>query len=102
MTAECTSVANTERQNASFVRNETLIFKTPTKEPVSDHHPVVLDPDVELFKVRLENMTNRFKQESIAEILKVKRDLLLEQDKKISNQVESHKTELSVLCEEVE
>ena len=42
------------------------------------NNTMVFDKNIEKFKLKLENMINQFKLESISEILEIKKNLLME------------------------
>ena len=42
------------------------------------NNTMVFDKNIEKFKLKLENMMNQFKLESISEILEIKKNLLME------------------------
>ena len=51
-----------------------------------NHHPQILDEDTERFKLRLDDLVNKFKLETITEFMSAKKNLLDEQSSAIMNE----------------
>lgn len=82
-------------------RSESHIDNNSHSQHQQSKQPIVLDNDVEKFKIRLENMLSTFKLESINEIVETKKALLFEQTRAIANEKQIFNTTLSKLDEDV-
>lgn len=69
----------------NYQRNDILQQNpNPPLANLYNHNAYVIDTDVEKFRIRLEDMLNRFKLESMTEIIETKKNLLLDQHKYIA------------------
>lgn len=80
---------------------------TPQMHQVSgsnplSHHPQILDEDTEMFKMRLDDMTNRFKLETLTEFMSAKKNLLDEQQRILSEERLLNETKYQSKCFEVD
>ena len=73
----------------------------PPKKTTLNHHPQILDEDTERFKVRLEDLVNKFKLETLTEFMTAKRNLLDEQANAIMNEKMVCETKYQSKCFEV-
>lgn len=60
--------------------------KPPAAESKRNHHPQIIDEDTERFKMRLEEMINKFKLETLTEFMSAKKNLLDEQANTIGHE----------------
>ena len=65
------------------------------------NYPIMIDNDIEKFRIRLDSMLNKFKLESISEILKTKKNLLIDQSKFLSNEKKGFNMEIERLITEI-
>lgn len=65
------------------------------------HHPQVIDEDTERFKLRLEDLVNRFKLETLTEFMTAKRNLLDEQASVLNSERMVSETKYQSKCFEL-
>ena len=66
-----------------------------------NHHPQILDEDTERFKLRLDDLVNKFKLETITEFMSAKKHLLDEQSSTIMNEKMVAESRFQSKCFEV-
>lgn len=66
-----------------------------------NHHPQILDEDTERFKLRLDELVNKFKLETITEFMSAKKHLLDEQSSAIMNEKMVAESRFQSKCFEV-
>lgn len=90
-------------QELNAIRTEFAIAdKKEAKERKANHHMQILDEDAEKFKIKLEDMVNKFKSETMSEFMGMKRSLLEEQNEAIESETRKYTRILETRNNEVD
>ena len=92
--SETNHMSNNINNNSSTSKNTSVVKKV-------NHHPQILDEDTERFKLRLDEMINKFKLETITEFMSTKKSLLDEQQSHITNEKMINESRFQSKCFEV-
>lgn len=80
------NLSNTNVNSSTVSQSQTKPRSAHIEDRRFNHHPQVLDEDTERFKIRLDELVNKFKFETLTEFMTVKKHLLDEQNSAISQE----------------
>lgn len=80
------NLSTTNIHSSTHSQTQSKNRSVATEDRRYNHHPQVLDEDTERFKIRLDELANKFKFETLTEFMTVKKHLLDEQDSAISHE----------------
>ena len=74
------NLSNTQVQSSIHSHSQPEKRPAPTDSRRLNHHPQIIDEDTERFRLRLDELVNKFKFETLTEFMSAKRHLLDEQN----------------------